>query len=122
MAGPSKRRSTAAAIAKLSARALVLDGEAIFDERLRSRFDWLREPDGDAVATPPMFMAFDLLHQDGRELTGRPLRDRPVRLESAVAGSEFVLPVCMVSSWPPTRGITTSPSPARRVMSPTTPG
>jgi bifunctional non-homologous end joining protein LigD len=73
---------------------LVLDGEAaIFDERLRSRFDWLREPDGDAVATPPMFMAFDLLHQDGRELTGRPLRDRRVRLESAVAGSEFVLPV-----------------------------
>ena len=86
--------SIAAAIAKLSARALVLDGEAaIFDERLRSRFDWLREPDGDAVATPPMFMAFDLLHQDGRELTGRPLRDRRVRLESAVAGSEFVLPV-----------------------------
>jgi bifunctional non-homologous end joining protein LigD len=73
---------------------LVLDGEAaIFDERLRSRFDWLREPDGDAVAAPPMFMAFDLLHQDGRELTGRPLRDRRVRLESAVAGSEFVLPV-----------------------------
>jgi bifunctional non-homologous end joining protein LigD len=94
MAGPSKRRSTAAAIAKLSARALVLDGDvAIFDERLRSRFDWLREPDGDAVATPPMFMAFDLLHQDGRELKGRPLRDRRVRLESAVAGSEFVLPV-----------------------------
>ena len=86
--------SIAAAIAKLSARALVLDGEvAIFDERLRSRFDWLRESDGDAVATPPMFMAFDLLHQDGRELTGRPLRDRRVRLESAVAGSEFVLPV-----------------------------
>jgi len=38
-------------------------------------------------------LAFDLLHQDGRELTGRPLHDRRVRLESAVAGSEFVLPV-----------------------------
>jgi ATP-dependent DNA ligase len=84
----------AAAIAKLSARALVLDGEvAIFDEQLRSRFDWLREPDADAVATPPMFMAFDLLRQDGRELTGRPLRDRRARLETAVAGSDFVLPV-----------------------------
>ena len=57
----------AAAIAKLAVRALVLDGEvAIYDERLRSRFDWLREPDADAVATPPMFMAFDLLHKDGR--------------------------------------------------------
>ena len=39
----------AAAVAKLSARSLVLDGEvAIYDEKLRSRFDWLREPD----ATP----------------------------------------------------------------------
>lgn len=38
-------------------------------------------------------MAFDLLHRDGRKLTGRPLRDRRVRLESVVAGSEFVLPV-----------------------------
>jgi len=35
----------------------------------------------------------DLLHQGGRELTGRPLHDRRVRLESAVAGSEFELPV-----------------------------
>jgi len=36
-------RELAAAVAKLSARALVLDGEvAIYDEKLRSRFDWLR--------------------------------------------------------------------------------
>ena len=35
----------------------------------------------------------DLLHQDGRELTGRPLRDRRAQLEIVVAGSEFVLPV-----------------------------
>jgi bifunctional non-homologous end joining protein LigD len=84
----------AAAVAKLSARALVLDGEvAIYDQQLRSRFEWLREPDPDAVATPPVFMVFDLLHQDGRELTGRPLRDRRARLENTVAGSELVLPV-----------------------------
>ena len=88
----------AAAVSKLSARSLVLDGEvAIYDQQLRSRFDWLREPDPDAVATPPMFMAFDLLHQDGRELTGRPLRDRRARLESVVAGGEFVLPVRRLS-------------------------
>jgi bifunctional non-homologous end joining protein LigD len=84
----------AAAIAKLSARSLVVDGEvAIFDERLRSRFEWLREPDANAVATPPVLMAFDLLHQDGRELTGRPLRERRAGLEEVVAASEFVLPV-----------------------------
>src|SRR5215470_6457918 len=84
----------AAAIVKLSARTLVLDAEiAIYDQQLRSRFDWLREPDPDAIATPPLLMVFDLLHQDGRELTGRPLRDRRARLESVIAGSEFVLPV-----------------------------
>jgi len=39
----------AAAVAKLPARSLVLDGEvAIYDEKLRSRFDWLREPEPDA--------------------------------------------------------------------------
>jgi bifunctional non-homologous end joining protein LigD len=84
----------AAAIAKLSARSLVVDGEvAIYDEKLRSRLDWLREPDPDAVATPPLLMAFDLLHQDGREFTGRPLRERRARLEEVVAASESVFPV-----------------------------
>jgi hypothetical protein len=40
----------AAAIAKLTGRTLVLDGEvAIYDQQLRSRFDWLREPDPDAA-------------------------------------------------------------------------
>src|SRR5215471_1707519 len=64
----------AGAVAKLTARSLVLDGEvAIFDEHLRSRFEWLREPDRDAVATLPMFMVFDLLHRDGHDLTERPL-------------------------------------------------
>jgi bifunctional non-homologous end joining protein LigD len=82
------------AIAKLSARTLVLDGEvAIYDQQLRSRFDWLREPDPDAVATPALFMAFDLLYQDRHDLTGRPLGDRRARLEDVVAGSELVFPV-----------------------------
>jgi bifunctional non-homologous end joining protein LigD len=48
----------AAAISKLSARSLVLDGEvAIYDWQLRSRFDWLRQPDPDAIASPPLFIA-----------------------------------------------------------------
>jgi ATP-dependent DNA ligase len=45
------------------------------------------------VATPPVLMAFDLLHQDGREFIGRLLRERRARLEDAVVGSDFVLPV-----------------------------
>jgi bifunctional non-homologous end joining protein LigD len=86
--------SIAAAVSKLRARSLVLDGEvAVFDEQLRSRFEWLREPDPDAVATPPMFMVFDLLYRDGHDLTARPLRDRRARLEAIIAGSDLVLPV-----------------------------
>jgi bifunctional non-homologous end joining protein LigD len=78
----------------LSARSLVLDGEvAIYDQQLRSRFDWLRDPDPDAVATPPMFMVFDLLHRDGRELTGRPLGERRNRLEDVIADNDLILPV-----------------------------
>jgi bifunctional non-homologous end joining protein LigD len=76
----------AAAVAALPARSLVLDGEvAIYDQQLCSRFDWLREPDPDALPTPPLLMAFDLLYQDGREFTGRPLRERRTRLETVVA-------------------------------------
>jgi bifunctional non-homologous end joining protein LigD len=72
----------------------VLDGEvAIYDQQLRSRFDWLREPDPDAVASPPLLMAFDVLYQGRRDLTGRPLRDRRARLEDVVAGSELIFPV-----------------------------
>jgi bifunctional non-homologous end joining protein LigD len=82
------------ALAKLTARSLVLDGEiAIYDEQLRSRFDWLRAPDPAAVASPPVFMAFDLLYRDGRDLTARPLRDRRARLEDVVAGSGLIFPV-----------------------------
>jgi bifunctional non-homologous end joining protein LigD len=68
----------------------VLDGEvAVYDEQLRSRFEWLRT----AVATPPLLMVFDLLYQGGRDLTARPLRDRRAGLEDVVASSELVFPV-----------------------------
>lgn len=38
-------------------------------------------------------MAFDLLNWNGRDLMGRPLRDRRARLEDVVAGSELVFAV-----------------------------
>jgi ATP dependent DNA ligase domain len=44
----------AAAVAALPSRTLMLDGVvAIYDQKLRSRFEWLREPDPNVVATPP---------------------------------------------------------------------
>ena len=51
-----------AAIAALGTSTLILDGEVcIFDERLVSRFEWLRHGKPPGVATPPVFMAFDWL-------------------------------------------------------------
>jgi ATP dependent DNA ligase domain len=47
----------ARAISKLSPRVLVLDAEvAVYDQQLRSRFNWLREPDPAAGATSTVYM------------------------------------------------------------------
>jgi ATP-dependent DNA ligase len=79
----------AAAVVKLSARTLMLDSEvAIYDQQLRSRFDWLRELDPNAVATPPLF-TFDVLYLDRRDRTGQPLRDRRARLEDVGPGASW---------------------------------
>jgi bifunctional non-homologous end joining protein LigD len=86
-------REIAAAIASLPVRTLVLDGElAIFDEQLRSRFDLLQHSDPDVVATPPVFIAFDLLYRDGIDLSGWPLHERRGQLEEHVTG-DLVFPV-----------------------------
>jgi bifunctional non-homologous end joining protein LigD len=90
----SKRfRGVAEAIAGLPFSTIVLDGEiAIFDQQLRSRFDWLRgQPD--ELATPPIFIAFDVLYRAGKDVTESPLRDRRVLLEDAIAGGgTYILP------------------------------
>jgi bifunctional non-homologous end joining protein LigD len=83
----------AAAVAALPSRMLVLDGEvAVFDYQLRSRFEWLRDPDPEQVATPPLLMVFDLLYRAGRDQTKRPPRERRARLEEIVAGAERIFP------------------------------
>jgi bifunctional non-homologous end joining protein LigD len=72
----------------------VLDGEvAIYDQELRSRFDWLREPDPDAVATPPIYIVFDVMFRARRDLAGLPLSARRIHLEDVIAGADLVLPV-----------------------------
>jgi bifunctional non-homologous end joining protein LigD len=64
----------ASAIAQVSSRMLILDGEVwAFDAKLVSHIyllDASREP-----ATPPVSMAFDRLYQRGRDLRGRPTAD-----------------------------------------------
>ena len=83
----------ATAVARLRPSTLVLDGEvAVFDEQLRSRFEWLRDPDKSVVATPPVLIAFDVLYVKGRDVSQRPLRERPTRLEDLLAGADVVYP------------------------------
>jgi ATP-dependent DNA ligase len=43
-------------------------------------------------------MAFDLLYQDRRDLSARPLRDHLARLEDPFTGSSFILAVQYLAS------------------------
>ena len=82
-----------AAVATLQPRTLVLDGEvAIYDHQFRSRFDWLREPDPAALATPPLYIAFDLMFRNGRDLSQLPPSARRIHLEDVIRGASLVLP------------------------------
>jgi bifunctional non-homologous end joining protein LigD len=81
----------AAAVARLRAPSLVLDGEvAVFDERLVSHLGYLRGTQANAgkLLTPPMLIAFDCLFARGRELFQEPLQRRRARLERELARAE----------------------------------
>jgi bifunctional non-homologous end joining protein LigD len=87
----SRYADLAAAVGRLRVRTMVLDGElAVFDQQLRSRFDWLRHRQPDGLATPPVLIAFDLLYVSGRDLAKRPLRERRARLEDMLDGADRV--------------------------------
>ncbi len=64
---------------------------AIFDERFVSRFEWLRQRPKD-VATPPIYMAFDCLYVNGRDLRPQGLRERRQSLEKVIADQSLILP------------------------------
>ena len=62
------------ALPGLKPRAFILDGEvAVYDRAFISRFEWLRRQPTEEPATLPVYMAFDLLELDGRDLRGEPL-------------------------------------------------
>lgn len=82
----------AAAIRALPLMTLVLDGEvALFDNRLISRVEWFRKRPEDAASTPPIYMGFDCLYVEGRDLRALPLRERRAALESALQNDQVVL-------------------------------
>jgi len=86
-------RAIAAVIMETDCPSMVLDGEvAVYDDKLVSRFDLLRDLDASIVTTPPLFMVFDMLHARGRDLRKRPLGDRRQCLERELNGAELVLP------------------------------
>ena len=82
----------AAAIRALPRATLILDGEvAIFDERLISRFEWFRTRPEDVASTPPIYMAFDCLYLEGRDLRPLPLRERRAALQTVVENDHTLI-------------------------------
>jgi bifunctional non-homologous end joining protein LigD len=80
------------AVRALVPETLILDGEvAIFDERLISRFEWMRHGKPPGIATPPMFMAFDCLYVDGVDLRPRELHARREALLLAIENTKLLL-------------------------------
>jgi bifunctional non-homologous end joining protein LigD len=75
-------RDLVAALTALKPATFILDGEvAVFDEELVSRFEWLRHLNHGALATPPLFMAFDLLRLESKDYRAEPLKVRRKALE-----------------------------------------
>jgi ATP-dependent DNA ligase len=96
----SKRfRDLVAALEGLKPATFTLDGEvAVFDEKLVSRFEWLRHLNhGDDLATPPLFMAFDLLRLESKDYRPEPLKVRRRALEKLVRNQKLILPARRLS-------------------------
>jgi bifunctional non-homologous end joining protein LigD len=78
----------ARAVAGLPARTLLLDGEVVgFDSSLVSRFQLLQQGQ-----VPHVYMIFDCLYADGRDLRGQPLRARRAALEAALRETPHLFP------------------------------
>ena len=82
------------ALSGLKPRAFILDGEvAVYDRAFISRFEWLRRRPTDEPATLPVYMVFDLLELDGRDLRTEPLRVRRRLLERLLRSNGMVFAV-----------------------------
>ena len=79
-------------------KTLTLDGEvAVFDTELISRFEWLRHINHGDLATPPLFMVFDLLRLEEKDYRLEPLKGRRKTLEKLVKGQPLILPARRLS-------------------------
>ena len=90
-------RDLVAALTALKPNTFTLDGEvAVFDRDL-SRFEWLRHLNHGDLATPPLFMAFDLLRLGDKDYRAEPLKVRRRALEKLVRGLSLILPARRLS-------------------------
>jgi bifunctional non-homologous end joining protein LigD len=79
------------ALDRLKAKTFTLDGEvAVFDKALISRFEWLRGRPANEPATLPVYMVFDLLELNRRDLRKQPLRERRRLLNRLVSSPGMV--------------------------------
>jgi bifunctional non-homologous end joining protein LigD len=58
---------------------------------LISRFEWFRKRPEDVTSTPPIYMAFDCLYLEGRDLRPLPLRERRAALETVVENDHTLI-------------------------------
>jgi bifunctional non-homologous end joining protein LigD len=85
-------------LAALKPKTFTLDGEvAVFDAELVSRFEWLRHLNHGDLATPPLFMVFDLLQLAEKDFRPEPLKVRRRALEKLVKGQTLILPARRLS-------------------------
>jgi bifunctional non-homologous end joining protein LigD len=86
------------ALTDLQPDTFTLDGEvAMFDQEFVSRFEWLRHLTQGDLATPPLYMAFDLLHLGEQDYRAEPLRIRRRALEKLVKRQNVILPARRLS-------------------------
>lgn len=78
----------AAAVAKLNANTLLLDGEvSVFDSAGVSRFQLLQN----LQVGKSVYAVFDLLYKDGKDLRTRPLSERRTALEQSIPRNKLIV-------------------------------
>jgi bifunctional non-homologous end joining protein LigD len=82
------------ALSGLKRRSFIFDGEvAVYDRGFISRFEWVRGRPKGEPATLPVYMVFDVLEFDGRDLRGEPLKVRRGLLERFLRRHGMIFPV-----------------------------
>jgi len=82
----------ASAVSRIKEDSFILDGEAVaVNEQGRPSFQMLQNRSSLPPGWSLVYYAFDLLHLDGRDLKGRPLKERRALLEKVIGNSGVLL-------------------------------